>query len=791
MRPVRLEVEGFTAFRERATVDFDGATLFALTGPTGAGKSSLIDAMVFALYGSVPRYADRRSVEPVVSLGLEEAKVSFDFTVADAPYRAVRVVRRTKSGATTAEARLEGGAEVVSGAREVTAAVEGLLGLGFDHFTKCVVLPQGDFAEFLHDQGEERRALLRELLDLAVYSRIRSSAETRSRDAARDVQHLQQQLAELAPVDGQVPEEALAARLEQLERLSEEIAEKRPVLDELEREAVERKRRGDWLETRIRDLRAVTAPEGMDELGARVAAAMRDLARAEEQSASAAEQAERAEAEAASLPPVAVLEDRLRRHDELAATRLRADSSRAEVLGGRARIEDREAALIEAESAATRAREVLAEAERSHAAHVIAAGLEVGDICPVCERPIEELPERAVPDDLEAARAGVERCDEIVRTARAGLSDAEKQMASQTSALAELERSIRDQEGQLGQETRDEVKAMLETSAAAADAWEKRKAERVAAEEARLRAVRERTAAEHAAAGAWSDYDKLRDGLTDLGPPVPDRGDVVLAWKQLVGWAEDRVADLTADAHAERAGLATTEAEAARLRTELGGKLRSLSVAVDGHDLAVAVAVAVEATRADLRSAEERRRRRQDLEARLVGAEERRAVAGDLALYLRSNRFEQWLLEEAFAVLVDGANEMLGSLTKGAYSLDVEGTEFWIVDHRNADQRRGVRTLSGGETFLVSLALALALAEHLGSLAVDGAARLEAIFLDEGFGTLDAEALDLVASTIDELGASGRTVGVVTHVVDLAERIPVRFEVTRRGGTAVVTAVTA
>ena len=69
MRPERLEVAGFTAFRDPVTIDFEGADLFALTGPTGAGKSSVIDAITFALYGRVPRYDDQRLVAPVVSQG--------------------------------------------------------------------------------------------------------------------------------------------------------------------------------------------------------------------------------------------------------------------------------------------------------------------------------------------------------------------------------------------------------------------------------------------------------------------------------------------------------------------------------------------------------------------------------------------------------------------------------------------------------------------------------------------------------------------------------------------------
>jgi exonuclease SbcC len=97
-----------------------------------------------------------------------------------------------------------------------------------------------------------------------------------------------------------------------------------------------------------------------------------------------------------------------------------------------------------------------------------------------------------------------------------------------------------------------------------------------------------------------------------------------------------------------------------------------------------------------------------------------------------------------------------------------------------------VRTLSGGETFQASLALALALADELGGRRAGAAAPLDAIFLDEGFGTLDAESLDAVASTIEAIGGSGRMVGLVTHVPALAQRVPVRYVVTKGPATASV-----
>ena len=93
--------------------------------------------------------------------------------------------------------------------------------------------------------------------------------------------------------------------------------------------------------------------------------------------------------------------------------------------------------------------------------------------------------------------------------------------------------------------------------------------------------------------------------------------------------------------------------------------------------------------------------------------------------------------------------------------------------------RNSARTLSGGETFLASVALALALADQVVDLAAAGAVRIESIFLDEGFGTLDADTLDVVATAIEELGSGGRMVCLVSHVSELAERLPVRFEVNK------------
>jgi exonuclease SbcC len=129
--------------------------------------------------------------------------------------------------------------------------------------------------------------------------------------------------------------------------------------------------------------------------------------------------------------------------------------------------------------------------------------------------------------------------------------------------------------------------------------------------------------------------------------------------------------------------------------------------------------------------------------------------------------------------LAAGGSEWLKQISGGRYDLVVDGQDFVVEDLWNAGETRSVKTLSGGETFLASLALALALAEQLPSLAGSGpGAALESLFIDEGFSHLDAETLDIVASALEVLGQDRRRlIGVITHVPALAERMPARIVV--------------
>ncbi|MDX6646258.1 MAG: repair protein SbcC/Rad50, partial [Miltoncostaeaceae bacterium] len=121
--------------------------------------------------------------------------------------------------------------------------------------------------------------------------------------------------------------------------------------------------------------------------------------------------------------------------------------------------------------------------------------------------------------------------------------------------------------------------------------------------------------------------------------------------------------------------------------------------------------------------------------------------------------------------LLETASAILGEMTGGRYGF---GPSFAIVD-RPAGRERSVKTLSGGESFMASLALALGLVE----LAARSGGRLDALFLDEGFGALDAAALDQALEELERRAEGGRLVGVISHVPAVAERIDDVLLVTR------------
>ncbi|WP_326782754.1 SMC family ATPase [Streptomyces sp. NBC_00151] len=292
---------------------------------------------------------------------------------------------------------------------------------------------------------------------------------------------------------------------------------------------------------------------------------------------------------------------------------------------------------------------------------------------------------------------------------------------------------------------------------------------------------------------ARSELTATRDTVSTLNPPSLDTTDLAAAWSTLTAWADRGVSDRQDATERARTDAQSAHDEAEQLVSRLEGLLRDDGL--DPHDLGDSpdravqaprmVAVAAERARGQVEMIQRSRADAASMRDKIDAARTRQQVAAELARLMRSNKFPQWLANSALDTLVVGASQSLRQLSDGRFDLHHQKGEFQVIDHFDADSSRSVRTLSGGETFQASLALALALSDQLAGLG--GATKLESIFLDEGFGTLDADSLQTVADTLQNLSQGDRMVGVITHVTALAEQIPVQFHVQRDAHTSVIT----
>lgn len=1092
MRPVLLRMDGFAAFRAETTVDFAGAEYFALVGPTGAGKSTVIDAVVFALYGSVPRWDDQRAVGLALAPTTMRGTVSLVFDVGDQRYVVARELRRSASGGVTVRsARLERlldpaglaaadeeTAPLADGSK-VSGAVTDLLGLPFEDFCTCVVLPQGDFAEFLHAAAGKRQEKLKRILGLSVYDLIKGRANSEAATATQRATLLADQLQGLLDATPEA-EEAARARVTALARLVEEVDEAVPrlaateaaiaragaertrladeraalagiavptglaALAERRREATESlaaateraeaaeedettaqarfdaapdravleqvRRQHTELAERLEDLpparerrdaasdsyrsaataaaaaaaeleaaraaanaaleadkgagaevrrlvaernalRVPTIPPGLDDLHTRTTAATEALKRAEDHLDAADIAETESRAALADAPARAPLEQARRDHRELATTQ---DEHRAATERHVATVKDAAEAAARVDDTLAyqeTAREEHTRVTRSDLAAALRPALIPGAPCPVCAQDVAHPPEALPTPDLDAAQRAVVSAEQDHQQARTAQARADAAVARSAAEVARLDTRIDALAAALSDAPptaaavdealaeRDQLEAAVDQSASTA---------RTARRE-RDDAAKNRDDLQREAAAAAGSLGKARDPLVPLGAPPPDETSPLAGWRALVDWAQlqadQRDTDLTtARAHAqaadreredadrrrnatqhdandahhnettaaradqeaqgvvaslerriaelhvaldgapdldeattelariaeleEAARAATTAARTARTavaearqdegavekdvarawetwrrtrepllaldppqppddlatawtalttwaaretttrdraladadelverrRGDRDEAQRRLTAVLDAHDLTASprtaptvAATALERARGELARVTEHRARAEDLDRQRTEAEEEARVARMLGEQLRSNRFPRWLVASALDTLVADASANLADLSGGQFELTHADGEFLVVDHADADAPRPVKTLSGGETFQASLALALALSAQLQGLAARGAARLESIFLDEGFGTLDQDNLDLVASALENLAAHGdRMVGVVTHVLALAERVPVRFTVSRDQHTSSV-----
>jgi exonuclease SbcC len=862
MKPAKLELKGFTCFREKCEIDFSRFDLFAITGQTGAGKTSLLDAMTFALYGKTARLG--KAGRELISQGAVGLSVTLRFRSGAEEYRVTRAIDSTSAHARLE--RIESGKWVtVSGSNtEVGNRVEQIIGLDFDAFMKAVILPQGKFDQFLRGGRAEQRKTLDDLLDMQVYKRMAQLAGAKKASAAELA------AAKRAELDASGSTEAKTDSERDLGRLTgeeERAAEAVEVLRQALPEAVllrEKRKQRQALDAQWRRVQAALAESGeapaydheahlrlaaqeqlalrrerlaaqLAECERKKAAEMGALRSAEaevERAGAAREDAARgiADTGTAREKAVAAYEELRERHGsedaigavviqyEQAEASARAIPNLERTLGELAARVQGVAAECEAARAAVAAAEGELEAARAdyehwHARDRAAAlrnELAPGESCPVCEQVVHTPPLPLDAGELARARNRADAAEVAVRKIRGDLAaaQAEAVVLPRKIELVRRERDVCLAVVERAEEARRRVCAgqgMARQSASALPhlAQLVRNAH-VAAREAqadyeRAMAIEQRTSRAHFDAlqrhnslsiqvtALDSQIASLRQELGEMEatPPVHE----IQAALQSMNAARQKSAEL----ESLRAQEARCTAAIGELDPEMETLTAGLRARAGNADPAMieqlhaaaqkdldAARSQLERCRMALHDLDQKiaRNRRLAQEIERHSADE--AVYRELATWLNGANFQQYLMNSAFELLAHEGSRHLKELSNGRYTFLYNETEFKVIDRWNGDEPRSVNTLSGGESFLASLALALALAESIAELnSAGGATALESLFLDEGFSTLDAETQSRVADAMQVLQGGKRLIGIITHVQTLADQMPFRIEIER------------
>lgn len=899
MRPLRLEVQGFTAFRQFTELDFADLELFALVGPTGSGKSSLLDAMTFALYGYTERLGGS-GLDALISQGERGLSVGLTFETGGVTYRASRTkgrkqaeneVRFERKDTDGRWANLSDG-----GVKGVNERIQTVVGLTFKNFTRSVMLPQGEFARLLHGSGKERQAILGELTGLEHVAAMQRVASERAKELKHRAGSLNSVLEnEYAGVTAEViadlraerertdaEAEGLRDRLEALQntlarlRETEKIWRARedtvrriaaldaraagvqagaaravqarrvagvlPLLDAAERARIAAER----------EARALAGAQGAATGAARAAeAAQTNLDAAQQAEAgipeleTRADKLREAEAEAARLKrsggtpqtthpqPLEWDEDAFlvaragaEKAERNRQERVQIEAERLGLNSALARFKAEETAQAqetaemervrregtEAKANLDAAQKALEEARLTSGLASYRTHLHVGEDCPLCLQEVRALPD-APQADLSAAQDRVKvlsatqderrnRFSDLraaLKARETWLADKEAENRNWQEGLEARERDLRAAEALVTGDPQTEALRLLaglagRVRAAGADPAGKRRQllsdvtairrrvqeagaalSRAAGDLAAANATL--AAAQSASAGRETDATEAQAALdTALAALKMDA-----AQARAAALPEADIAALEEAARTQAAQRAQLAEALAELERQLGAapfdpaQLSQVGRDLTATDAALAAARERAGSLAEQeRAGRERLSRKAEIEAQAADAARTFDTWQTLTNSLKANEFQQFLLAEVEAQLLTRAGLLLHEISDGRYRLALADGDYVVQDLWNAGEVRGVKTLSGGETFLASLSLAIALSDYLAGNKILGA-----LFLDEGFGTLDPQALEAVANALESLRTQGRMVGIVTHVESLSERLPSRLLVTK------------
>ena len=446
MRPIQIEMSGFRSHEQKTTINFEDRSFIAIVGPTGSGKSSILDAMSFALYGKTPRVKNK--TKRLICSRTDAAHVKLLFEVEGKRYEVTRVLRN--SGSSEHLFLDQSAEERTTGDTAVSERVEELLGLDFDAFCSSVLLAQGRFSQFLEAAPTKQMQILKGVFRVDQIDELRGAAKNKV--AKLDL--------ELSGVDGAlsgIPEDLPrlideeTAGLKDLETALKSLAAALPKEKELIKaaEGALADKSAAEAEVKAADEGSAMLPKAADliALAEDERSLTGDVKAAEEAFAVATDTATAARATLAGLEKekgtvqaLSELKVTAENRTTLAArlTTLVEGKGAAETAAEKARTEAADLVKLATEAGAAHADAAgaLRDLERRHQAHALRAGLVAGEPCPVCEQAVATIPSGKAPGALTGAEKKETSAAAAAEKARGKATVAERTLLSAETELA-------------------------------------------------------------------------------------------------------------------------------------------------------------------------------------------------------------------------------------------------------------------------------------------------------------------------------------------------------------------
>lgn len=875
MRPERLRISAFGPYAGQEDLDFSALgnhTLFLICGPTGAGKSTILDAMCYALYGKTSGAV--RSGEDLRSnyVGYDrKTYVEFDFAIGDRHYRIYRsptqLLKRQKGDrskpvehkgkADFYEIDEEGREKAHITSKGVDSAVEKLLGVGLEQFRQIILLPQGDFRKLLLADSSDRQKIMEQLFQTGIYLAFEKRLQEETQKLKTEYSRGELQRTTLLETCRSESEEELEKQAEINEKV---LKEKETEFMQADKEQQvflraydeanvlhgaflrletaetalkrmeEKRKEKEELRGHIKMIRA--AQSVTKEWSEAVNAKKQQRTAAETLEKAAADLPVKEKAKAEAEQALALFEKEKPKQKERIEMKGKLEQYRnpSRSYGTAKREAERLAGIYAVkQKEAERLREQVSAAEKKAAedkknwlcrnrifmegqAFVLAEKLTDGQPCPVCGSLSHPAPavageDRITEKDVKDAERQMHLSEDAEKKIRheAEAYQAKELAAAKESAdkamtvLSELEKNLpaayRDSLA-LEKEIKDLETCISSFEKSLEQAEEKRKnAETI------YQALKEQKELLEKQAGEFLKVSEEKNRILKI--KVAEAGftdwlecsQYMKEVPQLEAYENDlKIYDQSVHAEEEKI-KGEKEKTAGKTKPDMNDWNEKRMKLLENMKQFVAEKAEKET---ELKKQKETLKKLYQLKETQKEISEKYSLVAHLWEIAQGKEtginLERFVLGALLDAVTEKANLRLMEMSGNRYELlrkrgersdgrKKAGLDLEVFDG-NTGRARPAATLSGGETFLASLSLALGLADVVQEYA--GGVHLDAMFIDEGFGSLDSESLDLAMKTLQELKGQNRLIGLISHVGGLEERIPAKLRVTKTqtGSTA-------